>query len=45
MLNIEDVPRMMDAEHARPREQWWMTLRDITRALNRPPEGEAGARR
>ncbi|MBX0330227.1 6-phosphofructokinase [Oscillochloris sp. ZM17-4] len=38
ILNIEDVPRMMDAENARPREQWWMALRDVARALNHPPE-------
>ncbi|NTW97666.1 MAG: 6-phosphofructokinase, partial [Oscillochloris sp.] len=38
LLNIEDVPRMMDAAHARPREQWWMALGDVARALNRPPE-------
>jgi 6-phosphofructokinase 1 len=38
ILNIEDVPRMMDAEHARPREQWWMALRDVARALTHPPE-------
>jgi 6-phosphofructokinase 1 len=37
ILNIEDVPRMMDAEHARPREQWWMALRDVARALTHPP--------
>jgi 6-phosphofructokinase 1 len=37
ILNIEDMPRMMDVEHARPREQWWMALRDVARALNHPP--------
>ncbi|NTW03794.1 MAG: 6-phosphofructokinase, partial [Oscillochloris sp.] len=41
ILNIEDVPRMMDSEHARPREQWWMGLRDVASTLNRPPEGGA----
>ena len=37
ILNIEDLPRMMDADHSRPREQWWMDLRDVARALNHPP--------
>ncbi|NNJ11774.1 6-phosphofructokinase [Chloroflexales bacterium ZM16-3] len=37
ILNIEDMPRMMDIAHARPREQWWMALRDVARALNHPP--------
>jgi 6-phosphofructokinase 1 len=37
ILNIEDIPRMMDAQHARPRDQWWMALRDVASALNHPP--------
>jgi hypothetical protein len=28
----------MDMAHARPREQWWMALRDVARALNHPPD-------
>ncbi len=38
ILNIEDMPRMMEAESARPREQWWMALRDVVYTLNYQPE-------
>ncbi len=38
LLNIEDMPRMMDIEHSRPREQWWMSLRDVVQTLNHAPE-------
>jgi len=33
VFDLEDMPRMMDPVHARPREQWWMGLRDVARIL------------
>ncbi len=38
--NLEDVPRMLDVEHARPKRQWWLDLRPIARVLAQPgPNG------
>jgi 6-phosphofructokinase 1 len=34
--SLEDLPRMVDEAHQRPREQWWMDLRPIARALAQP---------
>ena len=31
--DLRDFDRMVDAEHQRPREQWWMGLRGIARLL------------
>ncbi len=36
MTSFEDFPRLIDAEHQRPREQWWMALRPIARILAQP---------
>jgi 6-phosphofructokinase 1 len=33
--DFEDLPRLMDETHERPREQWWMELREVARALGR----------
>lgn len=33
---LEDVPRLMDYEHSRPKRQWWMDLRPIAHILARP---------
>jgi 6-phosphofructokinase 1 len=38
VLSLEDLPRMMDREHARPRDQWWMELREIAKILRQPPD-------
>lgn len=39
--NLEDFPRMVDEQHQRPRDQWWMDLRPIARVLAQPtPEPE-----
>jgi 6-phosphofructokinase 1 len=38
ILSLDELPRMMDSEHARPREQWWMELREIAQILRQPPE-------
>jgi 6-phosphofructokinase 1 len=35
---LDEIPRMMDAEHARPRDQWWMALRPIAETLVTPPK-------
>ncbi len=34
-----DVPRLLDEEHARPRKQWWMALREIARVMAQPEPG------
>ena len=31
--SIEDLPRLVDAEYQRPREQWWLGLRAIAKVL------------
>ena len=33
---LEDLPRMMDEAHGRPKKQWWMDLRPIARILAQP---------
>ncbi|KAA3664873.1 MAG: 6-phosphofructokinase [Chloroflexi bacterium] len=33
---LDDMPRMLDVEHARPKKQWWMDLRPIARILAQP---------
>jgi 6-phosphofructokinase 1 len=33
--DFDDLPRLMDTTYERPREQWWMDLRDVARALGR----------
>jgi 6-phosphofructokinase 1 len=32
--NLEDMPRMIDAAHSRPKEQWWLELRPLVRQLS-----------
>lgn len=34
--NLEDFPRMIDVKGQRPKEQWWMELRNIARLLAQP---------
>jgi 6-phosphofructokinase 1 len=34
--NMEDFMRMVDVEHQRPKQQWWMELRPIARLLAQP---------
>ncbi|MCA9961137.1 MAG: 6-phosphofructokinase, partial [Anaerolineales bacterium] len=37
---LQDIPRMMDQQHGRPKKQWWMNLRPIARILAQPaPRG------
>lgn len=37
--NLEDVPRLLDVEHSRPRQQWWMALRSTAKVLAQPGPG------
>jgi len=34
--SLEDFPRMTEAQHQRPKEQWWMNIRPIARVLAQP---------
>jgi 6-phosphofructokinase 1 len=37
--NLEDLPRMMDVTHQRPKEQWWLDVRSIAKVLAQPGPG------
>jgi 6-phosphofructokinase 1 len=37
--NLEDFDRMIDAKNQRPKEQWWMEVRQIARILAQPGPG------
>jgi 6-phosphofructokinase 1 len=40
LFSLADFQRMVDEEHRRPREQWWMALRPIASVLAQPgPRG------
>ena len=39
--DLRDFERMVDAEHQRPREQWWMGLRSIARLLAKQVSSES----
>ncbi len=34
--DLQDIPRLMDMEHTRPKQQWWMDLRPVARLLAQP---------
>lgn len=34
--DMEDMPRMMDYAHSRPKEQWWLDLRPIAKVMAQP---------
>jgi 6-phosphofructokinase 1 len=34
--SLEDLPRMVDQAHQRPKQQWWMELRPIAHVLAQP---------
>jgi 6-phosphofructokinase 1 len=34
-----DIPRLLDIEHARPKKQWWMSLREIAAIMAQPQAG------
>jgi 6-phosphofructokinase 1 len=35
-FNLDDMPRMVNLEYQRPKEQWWLELRKIARVLAQP---------
>jgi 6-phosphofructokinase 1 len=35
-VGLEDFPRMIDKKYGRPKEQWWMDLRDIAKVMAQP---------
>jgi 6-phosphofructokinase 1 len=39
--DLQDFPRMVDMENQRPRDQWWMSLRDIARIMAQPGPSES----
>lgn len=36
---FEDFPRVIDADHQRPKDQWWLSMRPIARLLAQPSPG------
>jgi 6-phosphofructokinase 1 len=35
-FDIEDIPRMADMTLSRPKEQWWMGMREVSKVLSKP---------
>ena len=33
LTSLEDLPRMLDLAHSRPKEQWWLDLRPVASVL------------
>jgi 6-phosphofructokinase 1 len=40
---LEDLPRMMDETHGRPKKQWWMDLRPVAKVLSQPMPSKSNA--
>jgi 6-phosphofructokinase 1 len=40
LSSMEDMPRMVDDEYGRPKEQWWLNLRPTVRLLAQPGPSE-----
>lgn len=36
ITNLEEMPRLIDAVHKRPKVQWWMSLKPLVRLLSQP---------
>jgi 6-phosphofructokinase 1 len=36
ITDLEDMPRLIDAAHLRPKQQWWMSLKPLARLLALP---------
>ena len=34
--DLENVPRLLDTEHSRPKKQWWLQLSDVAGILAQP---------
>ncbi|MCA9933407.1 MAG: 6-phosphofructokinase, partial [Anaerolineales bacterium] len=37
--DLQDIPRLMDAQFTRPKTQWWMDLRPVAKLLAQPAPG------
>jgi 6-phosphofructokinase 1 len=37
--DLEDLPRLIEEDHQRPKEQWWLELRPIARIMAQPRPG------
>ena len=40
--DLRDLSRLLDLKHGRPRDQWWLSLRPIARALAQPAPNSQG---
>jgi 6-phosphofructokinase 1 len=38
-VSMSQWPELVDEKYQRPKEQWWMNLREIATTMNNPPEG------
>ncbi len=38
--NLEDMPRLVDVAHSRPKEQWWLSLKPLARLLSHPASAQ-----
>jgi 6-phosphofructokinase 1 len=36
ITNLEEMPRLIDGAHSRPKEQWWLSLKPLARLLSQP---------
>jgi 6-phosphofructokinase 1 len=36
ITNLEEMPRLIDTAHSRPKEQWWLSLKPLARLLSHP---------
>jgi len=36
ITGLEDMPRLIDAAHLRPKQQWWLSLKPLARLLAMP---------
>jgi 6-phosphofructokinase 1 len=43
--DLEEMPRLMDAAHQRPKQQWWLNLRPIARVLAKSCQPESAKER
>jgi 6-phosphofructokinase 1 len=43
ITNLEEMPRLIDAAHSRPKEQWWLSLKPLARLLSQPGAAQAAS--
>ena len=43
ITNLEDMPRLIDDTHERPKEQWWLSLKPLARLLSQPGAAQDGS--